>query len=223
MTRTCVAQVVSLACAHHISCVISMCWCCVFDSLRLLHFPLFAVYLLSYRPVFPPGHQLLLPRCGGQIPCALQLMRTLAPLPSTTLSHRSPLSQGTGGRSGHTSVANTFPSVRRCGSLCQTLSEPCRGHSDVFLPQLLLLPCQPLVSASSTCCSGAVFAFSSLCPLAPAGVVGSIVRDVRRQGCWGNVGSLWKGSWTSVSWSGSSGELQRVCPRQGIDGKQPSG
>ena len=87
MTRTCVAQVVSLACAHHISCVIFMRSCCVFDSLQLLHFPLLAVYLLSYRLVFPPGHQLLLPRCGGQIPFALQLMRTLAPLPSTTLSH----------------------------------------------------------------------------------------------------------------------------------------
>ena len=61
--------------------------CCVFDSLRFLHFPLFAVYLLSYRPVFPSGHQLHRPRCGGQIPCALQLMRTLALLPSTTLSH----------------------------------------------------------------------------------------------------------------------------------------
>ena len=60
--------------------------CCVFDSLRLLHFPLFAVYLLSYHPVFSPVHQLHLPRCGGQIPCALQLMRTLALLPSTTLS-----------------------------------------------------------------------------------------------------------------------------------------
>ena len=78
MTRTRVAQVVSLACAHHIPWVISM---------RLLHFPLFAVYLLSYHPVFLPGHQLYLPRCGGQIPCALQLMRTLAPLPSSTLSH----------------------------------------------------------------------------------------------------------------------------------------
>ena len=54
MTRTCVAQVVSLACAHHIPCVISMRSCCVFDSLRLLHFPLLAVHLLSYR----------LPRCG---------------------------------------------------------------------------------------------------------------------------------------------------------------
>ena len=84
MTRTCVAQVVSLACAHHIPCVISMRSCCVFDSLRVLHFPLFAVYLLSYHPVFLPGHQLHLPRCGGQISCALQLMRTL---PSTTLSH----------------------------------------------------------------------------------------------------------------------------------------
>ena len=36
MTRTCVAQVVSLACAPHISCVISMRSCFVFDSLRLL-------------------------------------------------------------------------------------------------------------------------------------------------------------------------------------------
>ena len=86
MTRTCVAQVVSLACAHHIPCVISMRSCCVFDSLRLLHFPLSAHHLLSYHPVLPPGHQLHLPRCGGQIPCALQLMRTLALLPSTTLS-----------------------------------------------------------------------------------------------------------------------------------------
>ena len=86
MTRTRVAQVVSLACAHHIPCVILMRSCCVFDSLRLLHFPLFAVYLLSYHPVFPPGHQLHLPRCGGQIPCTLSPMRTLALLPSTTLS-----------------------------------------------------------------------------------------------------------------------------------------
>ena len=52
MTRTRVAQVVSLACAHHIPCVILMRSCCVFDSLQLLHFPLFAVYLLSYHPVF---------------------------------------------------------------------------------------------------------------------------------------------------------------------------
>ena len=71
---------------HVIACVIFMRSCCVLDSPRLLHFPLFAVYLLSYRPVFPPGHQLHLPRCGGQIPCALQLMRTLAPLPRTILS-----------------------------------------------------------------------------------------------------------------------------------------
>ena len=51
-TRTCVAQVESLACTHHITCVIFMRSCCVFDSLRLLHFPLFAVFLLSHRPVF---------------------------------------------------------------------------------------------------------------------------------------------------------------------------
>ena len=68
--------------------------CCVFDSLRLLHFPPLAVHLLSYPPVFPPGHQLHLPRCGGQIPCAFQLMRTLAPLPSTTLSQKKEDSKG---------------------------------------------------------------------------------------------------------------------------------
>ena len=57
--------------------------CVCSDSLRL-HFPLFVHHLLSYHPVLPPAHQLHLPRCGGQIPCALSLMRTLAPLPSTT-------------------------------------------------------------------------------------------------------------------------------------------
>ena len=80
-TRTCVAQVACLSCAHHVSssCVWS-------DSLRLLHFPLFAYHLLSYHPVLPPARQLHLPGCGVQIPCALSLMKTLAPLPSTTLS-----------------------------------------------------------------------------------------------------------------------------------------
>ena len=69
--------------------------CCVFNYPGLFHFLLLAVHLLSYRPVFPPGHQLLPPRCGGQIPCALPLMRTLAPLPSTTLSEEE---GGGGGR-----------------------------------------------------------------------------------------------------------------------------
>ena len=82
-TRTCVAQVVCLSCAHHVS---SSCVCS--DSLRLRHFPLSADHLLSYHPVLPPAHQLYLPGCGGQIPCALPLMRTLAPLPSTTLSQK---------------------------------------------------------------------------------------------------------------------------------------
>ena len=50
--------------------------CCVFDSLRLLHFPLFAFHLLFCHPVFPPAHQRHLPRCGEQIPCALPKMRT---------------------------------------------------------------------------------------------------------------------------------------------------
>ena len=47
----------------------------------------FVHHVLSYHPVLLPAHQHHLPRCGGQIPCALSLMRTLAPLPSTT-SHR---------------------------------------------------------------------------------------------------------------------------------------
>ena len=75
----------SLACAVHISnhsCVVFMRSCCVFDSPRLFHFPLSAVYLLFYR-LYLLG---LLQQCGGKIPCALLLMRTLAPLPSTTLS-----------------------------------------------------------------------------------------------------------------------------------------
>ena len=50
-------------------------------------FPLSADHLLSHHPVLPCAHQLHLPRCGVQIPYALSLMRTLAPLPSTTLSH----------------------------------------------------------------------------------------------------------------------------------------
>ena len=32
-----------------------------------------AVHLLSYHLVCPPGSQRLLPRCGGQIPCALAI------------------------------------------------------------------------------------------------------------------------------------------------------
>ena len=59
-------------------------WCGCSDSLRF-SLPLLAVYLLSYRPVHSPGLQLVLPWCGRQVPCALSLMRTLAPLPSTTL------------------------------------------------------------------------------------------------------------------------------------------
>ena len=68
-----------LSCAHHVSCVILLRSCVCSDSLRPLHFPLSAYHLLSYHPVLLPAHQLHLPRCGGQIPCALSLMRTLAP------------------------------------------------------------------------------------------------------------------------------------------------
>ena len=64
---------------HVISCIIFMRSCCVLDSPRLF-LRLLADYLLSYRPVHLPCSQLLLlPRCGGQIPCALSLMTTLQP------------------------------------------------------------------------------------------------------------------------------------------------
>ena len=42
--------------------------CCVFDSPRL-SLPLLAAHFRSYRLFHPPSLQLLLPRCGGQIPC----------------------------------------------------------------------------------------------------------------------------------------------------------
>ena len=64
--------------AHHVS---SSCVCS--DSLRLFHFPLFAQHLLSYHLILPPAHQLHLPTCAGQIPCALSPKRTLTPLPKT--------------------------------------------------------------------------------------------------------------------------------------------
>ena len=60
--------------------------CCVFDSARL-SLPLLAVYFPSHHLIHLLSLQLLLPRCGGQIPCVLPLMRTTsAPLPSTTFS-----------------------------------------------------------------------------------------------------------------------------------------
>ena len=78
----------SCVCRAHIMCHESSPCAHVFvpTLFDYFHFPLSADHLLSYHPVLPPAHQLHLPRCGGQIPCALSLMRTLAPLPSTTLS-----------------------------------------------------------------------------------------------------------------------------------------
>ena len=62
-------------------------WCCVLlDSLRL-SLLLFAFHLLSHLPFHSPDH-LHLP-CGGQEPCALLRMRTLASWPRTILWHAS--------------------------------------------------------------------------------------------------------------------------------------
>ena len=87
-------------------------------------------------PVLPPAHQLHLPGCGGQIPCALSLMRTLAPLPSTTLSQvmsptttswrlLNPTSRNPRLRMGPrmTSSTMTSPSARRSLHHCSPRSE----------------------------------------------------------------------------------------------------
>ena len=60
--------------------------CCVFDSPRVLPFLLLAVHLLSYRLVFPPGHSLLLTRCGGT-----STLRTSANEDLGTLAEYDPL------------------------------------------------------------------------------------------------------------------------------------
>ena len=111
--------------------------CVCSDSLRLLHFRLSADHLLSCHLVLPPARQLHLPRCGGQIPCALPLMRTLTLLPSTTLSQvtspttttsRRLLNHTTGNprsRMGPrmTSSTMTSPSARRSLHHCSPRSE----------------------------------------------------------------------------------------------------
>ena len=66
------------------TCIIFMRSCCVLlDSLRLFFLP-FAFHLLSHLPFHSPDH-LNLP-CGGQEPCALLRVRTLASWPRTILS-----------------------------------------------------------------------------------------------------------------------------------------
>ena len=73
-------------CGAHFIHVSSAC-CVLLDSLRL-SLLLFAFHLLSHLPFHSPDH-LHLP-CGGQEPCALLRMRTLAPKPRTILSHIKP-------------------------------------------------------------------------------------------------------------------------------------
>ena len=81
---------------HHIHASCALCDRCVWLlSLRRLHFPLLPHRLLSYHPVLPSAR--------GQIPCALPL-RTLAPLPSTSLS----LEDGVPGQSRTNWTISTF-------------------------------------------------------------------------------------------------------------------
>ena len=121
----------------------------------ILHdFSLF-LFLLSFFSLlsscFPPGHQLHLPRCGGQIPCALQIMRTLALLPRTTLSHcqrtkitRAPCRRRIGGAG---------PRAENFGVLItayhKVLSEGCESrnnHQYAVVVQDLGHPTDPVVS-----------------------------------------------------------------------------
>ena len=149
ITCTCVAQVVSLACAHHIPWVVFMHSCCLFYSLRLFHFTLFAVHLLSYRPVFPLDHLLPLPRCGGQLPCALSLMSTLALLfecdPQTGYEpndyHMSETTKSLAWRSFHHCSPRSEKKMRAVDELITLLTKVCRpvsrrlsgvGHDDLL-------------------------------------------------------------------------------------------
>ena len=130
--------------------------CVCSDSLRLLHFPLFAHHLLSYHPVLPRAHQLHLPPCCGQIPCALSLMRILAPLPSTTLSQVLSPTTATSWRLLNSTSRNprsrigprmtlstmTSPSVRRSLHHCSPRSEKMMRAVDQ--PITLKKVCRPV-------------------------------------------------------------------------------
>ena len=68
------------------TCVIFMRSCCVLLDSPRLSLLLFAFHLLSHLPFHFPDHLHLHLPCGRQEPCAPLRLRTLAPLPSTTLS-----------------------------------------------------------------------------------------------------------------------------------------
>ena len=120
-------------------------------SLRHLHSLLLPHLHLSDHPVLPTARQLQLPRCGGQLPCALPL-RTLAPRPRTSLPQvmsptttssqrltwKPPRSPRASNGTLMTSNTMTSPSARR--SLTRAEDEPitlkknacrpvCRGQS----------------------------------------------------------------------------------------------
>ena len=153
MTRTCVTQAQvwrAQRTFHIIACVIFMRSCCVFDSPRLF-LPLLAVHFLSYRLVHLPCFQLL--------PCAILLMRTLAPLPSTTLfqvmrptttTSRRPLnrtSRNPLARTGHWSRTTlstmTTPSARRSLHHCSPRSEKMQRAVDELIT-LMTKVCRPV-------------------------------------------------------------------------------
>ena len=66
----------------------SSCWACAMRTshlMRHLHALMLCLWFSATSPL-SSSCCLSSPRCGGQIPCALLLIRTLAMLPSTTLS-----------------------------------------------------------------------------------------------------------------------------------------
>ena len=164
MTRTVRGSSSSLVCAvhisHHLMCHHHAFMLCVwFSTTSLLSSSCCLSSIFSYRPVFLPGHQLLLPRCGGQIPCALPLMRTLAPLPSTTLSQvtspttitsRKPLNRTsrnppakTGPWTHMTLSTMTTPSAWRSLHHCSPRSDKMQRAVDEFIT-LMTKVCRPV-------------------------------------------------------------------------------
>ena len=107
-------------------------------SMRHLHALMLCVWFSSTSPLsslcclstllsscLSSWHQLHLPRCGGQIPCALQPMRTLALLPSTTLRwHKCQVSVRTVHDSTYwvvhsAAVGTSAPYTARCNFGCE--------------------------------------------------------------------------------------------------------
>ena len=117
--------------SFHLMChLVCLSDCSLFDDSIFLS--VLTVFSLIHL-VLPSARQLHLPGCGGQIPCALPPMRTLAPLPSTTLSQVMSPTTTTSRR-----LMNTTPRNPRSRTdleyddvtIGKALSDACRRRAD---------------------------------------------------------------------------------------------